>query len=283
MSLTRVWTPTGNNSPGGKKRLIVLHTMEGFTGPNGAADCAAYFQGPVGASSHVCIDNHHPGKLWECVSRGNGSWTQCAYNSVAVSAEQAGYASWSKDYWLNEQRTLLEVTAEWIAEETHALGIPIRALTDAEAQGGAAGVTYHSRLGPDGCGHSDPGSGYPLAEVIEWAQAGGVPQPEPEEEEEQMNGSMAAADQFAAVSFGNGSQRWIAFFADNDVQHKPPQRLRVVGWAGDNHVWWPIKEITVDPAHQKVTVDLGDHCAGVSIQRQGDPDDWAVIGYNLGK
>src|ERR1700748_1836795 len=102
MALTRVWTPSGNYSGGGSKRLLVIHTMEGFTGPSGAYDCAKYFQTDCGASSQVCIDNNR-GKIWECVSRNNGSWTQCNYNSASVSCEQSGFASWSRDYWLTHR------------------------------------------------------------------------------------------------------------------------------------------------------------------------------------
>ena len=171
MALKRVWTPTGSYSSGSKKRLIVIHTMEGFTGANGAKDCAIYFQGDVGASSQVCMDNNR-GTIWECVSRGNGSWTQCSYNSVSVSAEQSGYASWSKDYWLSNRDAQLHNMADWIAEESKALGIPIVLLSDSQAQGGSAGVTFHSRLGSSGCGHSDPGSGFPINEVLEWAKGG---------------------------------------------------------------------------------------------------------------
>jgi hypothetical protein len=174
MGLTRVWTPTGNYSGGSSKRLIVLHTTEGFTGPNGAYDCAVYFKGDVGASSQVCIDDHR-GKVWECVSRVNGSWTQCNYNSVSVSAEQCGYASWSRDYWLNSHGNLLHNTADWIAEEAKALGIPIRELSGPDG----SGVTYHSRLGSSGCGHSDPGSGYPLDKVLEWAGGSASTAPPP--------------------------------------------------------------------------------------------------------
>jgi hypothetical protein len=175
--LKRVWTPSGNYSGGGSKRLIVIHTMEGFTGPNGAKDCAIYFQGDVGASSHVCIDNNR-GTVWEGVSRGNGSWTQCQYNSVSVSAEQSGYASWSHDYWLTNRNNQLHNMADWIAEESRALGIPITLLSDSQAQGSGEGVTFHSRLGGAGCGHSDPGSGYPINEVLEWARGGGGVPPE---------------------------------------------------------------------------------------------------------
>jgi hypothetical protein len=171
VSLTRVWTPTGSYSGGSKKRLIVIHTMEGFTGANGAYDCAKYFQGDVGASSQVCIDNNR-GKIWEGVSRANGSWTQCQYNSVSVSCEQSGYASWSKNYWLANRDSQLHNIADWIAEESRALGIPIVLLSDSQAQGGSSGVTFHSRLGSGGCGHADPGSGWPVNEVLEWAKGG---------------------------------------------------------------------------------------------------------------
>jgi hypothetical protein len=184
MSLTRVWTPSGNYSGGGAKRLIVLHTTEGFTGSNGAYDCAKYFQTDCGASSQVCIDNNR-GKIWECVSRGNGSWTQCNFNSVSVSAEQCGFASWSRDYWLSSKSNLLHNTADWIAEEAASLGIPIVKLSSSQAQGGGRGICYHSELGSSGCGHSDPGGGYPIDQVIEWAKGGGGGAAPPEEQFEE--------------------------------------------------------------------------------------------------
>jgi peptidoglycan hydrolase-like protein with peptidoglycan-binding domain len=170
MALTRVWTPSGNYSGGSKKRLIVIHTMEGFTGSNGAYDCAKYFQGNVGASSQVCIDNNR-GKIWECVNRSNGAWTQCNYNSVSVSAEQSGYASWSRDYWHSNRSNQLHNMADWIAEEAGKLGIPITKISNPNS----SGVIYHSELGSTGCGHSDPGSGYPINDIIAWAKGGSSP------------------------------------------------------------------------------------------------------------
>lgn len=168
MALVRKWTPTGSYSSGGKKRLIVVHTMEGFTGPNGALDCAKYFQGNVGASSQVCIDNNR-GTIWEGVARANGAWTQCNFNSVSVSLEQSGYASWSRDKWLKEREPQLRNIADYIKEESKALGIPIKRLNSSQAQGGSAGICGHQDLGGSGCGHSDPGPNWPWAEVLEWA------------------------------------------------------------------------------------------------------------------
>jgi hypothetical protein len=169
MALKRVWTPSGNYSGGGTKRLLVIHSMEGFTGPNGAYDCAKYFQGDNGASSQVCIDNNR-GTIWECVSRTYGSWTQCSYNSVSISAEQSGYGSWSRDYWLNNRNNQLQNVAEWLAEESAKTGIPLNDLSASQAQSGGRGVVYHSELGYDGCNHSDPGAGWPIDVVLQMAR-----------------------------------------------------------------------------------------------------------------
>jgi hypothetical protein len=179
MALVRHWYPTGNYSSGGNKRLLVIHTTEGFTGSNGMYDCAIYFQGNVGASSHVIIDNFHPGHICEGVAPQYSAWTQCNYNSqTAASVEQCAYAAWSRSEWLNSKEPLLRNTAAWLAEESARFGIPLTELTDSQSQGSGRGVTYHSRLGSAGCGHSDPGSGYPLDVVLDWARGGGGVPPE---------------------------------------------------------------------------------------------------------
>ena len=185
MSLIRHWYPTGNYSGGGTKRLLIIHSMEGFTGKSGAKDCVIYFQGNVGASSHVCIDNNR-GEIWEGVARQNGAWTQCNYNSVSISCEQSGYASWSRQYWLDNRSNQLHNVADWLAEESKKTGIPLVKLTASQAQGSGRGIAYHSDLGNTGCGHHDPGAGWPLDKVLEWAGAssstpppssGGAPPP----------------------------------------------------------------------------------------------------------
>ena len=184
MALTRDWRPSPNytsSSGTSGKRLLVIHTTEGFTGSNGMYDLAAYFGGNVGASSDVGIDAFHPGRIVEMVSPYNNAWTQCNYNSATAAAvEQCAYASWSRDTWLGPKEPLLRNTAQWLAEESKRFGIPLVSLNDSQSQGSGRGVTYHSRLGSAGCGHSDPGSGYPLDVVLDWANqyAGGTP-PEP--------------------------------------------------------------------------------------------------------
>jgi len=291
MALTRVWTPSPNHSGGSTKRLMVAHSMEGFTGPNGAYDCARYFQGNVGASSQVCIDNNR-GKVWECVSRSRGSWTQCQYNSVSVSAELSGYAAWSRDYWLGQREPELRNLADWLAEESKALGIPLVKLTPSQAQGTGRGVCYHSDLGSAGCAHGDPGPGFPIDVVLEWAKGGTQPAPQPptpkppEEEGDDM-GMIQPGERFHSIAFANGRYNWISFFSDAGVEGKGEQVLRVVCWRSDNGgEYWPYGEVRVgkDARQQKATYDLDPaHCAGVSIQRQGDPATWATVSYNLGK
>jgi hypothetical protein len=152
--------------------------MEGFTGANGAYDCAKYFQGNVGASSHVCIDNNR-GKIWEGVSRGNSAWTQCNYNGAAIACEQSGYASWSRQYWLDNRDAQLHNIADWLREESQKTGIPLVDLSSSAAQGSGRGVCYHSELGSTGCGHSDPGAGWPLDVVLKWAGGSGGTTPPP--------------------------------------------------------------------------------------------------------
>lgn len=207
MALNRVWTPTKNYSSGGTKDFLVIHTMEGFTGPNGALDCARYFQGDVGASSQVCIDNNR-GTIWECVTRQYGSWTQCNYNSRSISCEQSGYASWSKDYWLTNRFNQLHNIADWLAEESKKTGIP---LINISGPNSGRGVIYHSELGSSGCGHSDPGNGWPITEVLAWAN-GGIGETPPQREN----------DVTAATALYNG-KKWRACIGnDNRIYYHDP-------------------------------------------------------------
>jgi hypothetical protein len=149
-------------------------------------DLAHYFAGDVGASSHVGIDNTHPGRIVEMVKPGHSAWTQCGYNGeTAAAAEQCGYASWSRTTWLNDKEPLLRNTAAWLAEESARWDIPLTDLSSSAAQGSGRGVCYHSELGSGGCGHSDPGTGYPLDVVLQWAReiaSGAQPIAPPEDE-----------------------------------------------------------------------------------------------------
>lgn len=251
MALKRVWTPTNNYSSGGTKTLFVIHSMEGFTGANGAKDCAIYFQGNVGASSQVCIDNNR-GTIWEGVARQYGSWTQCSYNSRAISCEQSGYASWSKDYWLTNRSNQLHNVADWLAEESAKTGIPLVKISDPNGRG----VIYHSNLGSTGCGHSDPGNGWPIDQVLAWAKG------------ESASVESEGMDMSASVSTYEGKQ-YFAYVAPNG-------NVCVNGGVVDpNSNAKSGAGIDIDPASGKKTVVFTSKNTGhvcTYIQYKGDPE-----------
>jgi hypothetical protein len=176
MGLNRVWMPSPNvSSRGGSAvRCIVFHTTEG------AQDYASlgnfFGSSSVEASSHVGIDNRTRGTIGEYVRRADKAWTQGNGNPYCVSAELCGpsgmAANWSRDYWLNNQRTLLENAADWLAEEAKFYGIPLTILSGSQAQGSGRGVCQHRDGGSAWGGHSDCGNGFPIDWVVQ--KAGGV-------------------------------------------------------------------------------------------------------------
>lgn len=178
MALRRVWIPSPNYNAGRSSacRLIVLHTAEGARTYESLGN---YFKGKVSASSHVGIDDKR-GEIGEYVKRNNRSWTQSSFNSVAVSVELCGFASWTRNEWLNNHQNMLRNCADWIAEEAKAFGIPIVKLSASQAQGNGRGICQHADLGARGGGHWDCGPGFPIDQVISWAKGGGTaPAPPP--------------------------------------------------------------------------------------------------------
>jgi hypothetical protein len=162
-------------------RLVVLHTAEGA---RTYQSLGSYFASPsAGVSSHTGIDDT-PGVIGEYVRRSDKAWTQGNANPYSVAAELCAFAAWSPAEWQLHQ-TMLANTAQWVAEECAAFGIPLRKLSAAQAQGGQAGVCQHVDLGAAGGGHWDCGPGFPMDQVIEMA-AGGAPAPGPTEQEGNM-------------------------------------------------------------------------------------------------
>jgi len=267
MSLVRHWYGTSNYSYSNlaDKDILVLHTTEGWgDSPNGMYDCIKYFQGNVGASSQVAIDAFHPGHICEGVSRANGAWTQCDQNYRAISAEQCGYAAWSREEWLGPRESLLRNAAAWLAEEHLATGIPLVELSESNSRTGR-GVTFHMRLGSGGCGHGDPGNNYPLREVLQWAIeiAGGgapsVPATPPEEDEDEMpylhvprRKPIPNSDQFedaVPIDFKLGGwykKLWIG----GDASGHGNVSVRAAFHKGNNV--WRNHNVYVDAAHNSV-------------------------------
>jgi len=168
MALKRVWIPSPNYSSRGGAgiRLIVLHTAEGAR----TIESLGSFFGNSSAqvSSHTGADDKQ-NTVGEYVKRGNKAWTSANANPVAVQIELCGFAAWTKSQWQNEHRNMLDNCAKWIAEESKALGIPIKRLSPSEAQGSGRGVCQHVDLGAWGGSHHDCGPGFPMDEVLKMA------------------------------------------------------------------------------------------------------------------
>lgn len=152
---------------GARPQLIVLHSTEGQNVPDSAADLAglaAFFDRlTTQASSHVATDSD--GNSSRMVPDDMKAWTCAGFNPVSLNIEQIGFAAQKE--WATAE---LRETARWIAYWSRKHNIPIR---EAAVMGGAVtrtGVIYHSALGAFGGGHSDPGAGYPLEKVLDYAR-----------------------------------------------------------------------------------------------------------------
>ncbi len=216
MPLNRVWIPSPNySSRGGSAiRLIVLHTTEGASTIESLGNWFGNAANQV--SSHTGADDK-PNTVGEYVRREQKAWTQANANPYCVALEMCAYAAWTLDEW-NQHPTMLANAAAWVAEEAQAFGIPIRALSASEAQGGAAGVCQHADLGAAGGGHWDCGSGFPMDRVIQMAQ-GGAPQPKPppvDLEEYPVNFLLVDSGASYLVDTQSG------FFLPNSPQADPP-------------------------------------------------------------
>jgi N-acetylmuramoyl-L-alanine amidase len=96
--MKRLRRPVRNQSSrgGARPRLIVLHTTEGHSrrGSSDLEGLAAWFDNPASqASAHKGIDAE--GNVVTMVPDSRKAWTQCAFNSVALSIEQVGFSSTS--------------------------------------------------------------------------------------------------------------------------------------------------------------------------------------------
>ena len=172
MALSRVQIPSPNYSTRGGATVttIVLHTAEGATTYQ---SLGSYFANPAsGVSSHVGIDDT-PGTVGEYVPRSGKAWTAANANPWAIQAELCAFAAWTAADWAAHPQ-MLASTAAWIAEEAAYFGIPLVALSAAQAQDpGTRGVCQHADLGAMGGGHWDCGPGFPLGQVLSMAAGGG--------------------------------------------------------------------------------------------------------------
>lgn len=162
-------SPNCSGRNGARPRLIVVHSTESdnITGSSrDLVNMAGYLSQPsTRASSHVIVDSD--GHSARIVGDGLKAWTCAYWNPVSLNVEQIGRASQS--HWSRDE---LRETARWIARWSKMYGIPAYkgAVNVNSGQVTRPGVVRHSELGARGGGHHDPGSSFPLDEVLALAR-----------------------------------------------------------------------------------------------------------------
>lgn len=153
---------------GTRPLIIVLHSTESQNIPDSIRDLQGigdfFNRLATQASSHVATDAD--GQSARYVPDDRKAWTCAGFNPVSLNIEQIGLAA-QKEWKVAELRE----TARWIAHWSLAHGIPITPGAVSGSHVTRAGVVYHSQLGSFGGGHSDPGGGYPLEKVLDYAFA----------------------------------------------------------------------------------------------------------------
>jgi hypothetical protein len=145
--------------PGSRILLAVLHDTEGGNVPKSSRDLVGLgnFFNVLSTQASSSVANDEDGQSARFVRDSRKAWTQGAFNSVAVSIEQIGFAS---DVWTSTKKEpqLLE-TARWLAYWSRHHGIPLVHST-------SRGVCQHRDLGLAGGGHVDVSASYPLGDVL---------------------------------------------------------------------------------------------------------------------
>ena len=156
---------------------IVLHDTESHD-EKGIGDIEGivnfWMGGPDKLGSQFIVDEE--GNIGQCGEPTELMFHTGGANTGSVGIEQIGFARFTKQTWEAEERIgqLVKVAKllAWLHTEYH---IPLRIST-------VSGVSTHamqSKIHPESLGHTDPGTGYPLADVLGMAlgyvRAGGWP------------------------------------------------------------------------------------------------------------
>lgn len=178
------WDPSPNYSSrnGTTVTGIVIHTAEG---PTDADSLGAYFaQVKVQVSSHAGVDDT---KRVNYVDSAFEAWTLRNGNPWTDNLEMCGFASWTRDQWL-QHPGMLQQAAEWVAERCHARNVPpVRITADDIRAGRRSGYFAHwdyTRGTGDGT-HWDVGQNFPWDTFAPLVQAAydGTPTPAPVEDD----------------------------------------------------------------------------------------------------
>ena len=141
---------------------VVLHDTESYdrVGVSDIRGIAEFFQRQgLGYGSHLVIDLE--GKTGRLVDDDRIGWHVGGANTGSLGIEQIGFGRFRRADWA-KRPAQLEKVARWLAWWSKRWGIPLTLAT-------GRGVCTHammSALHPESGGHTDPGFGYPLADVI---------------------------------------------------------------------------------------------------------------------
>lgn len=148
--------------------LIVLHSTEGG---GSAKNVAKYFESPnSGGSAHLVVDDN---ACYRCLPNTIVPWGAPGANTNGFHIEQLGYAAWTSSEWLKHPN-MLRRAAYKVAYHANLFHIPLTFVNAAGLKAGKRGVTTHAEVSkafPNNAGnHHDPGIGYPMSQVLEWAK-----------------------------------------------------------------------------------------------------------------
>lgn len=164
----RLLSPNRSSRNGARPRIITIHSTESPNRP-GSSDLLSVANWlcttAAKASSNVIVDDE--GRSVRLVPDSQKAWTQAWWNPWSLSIEQIGFAH-QTEWTRNEIREC----ARWCALWNKRFNIPLRKAKVNTSTGVIlnAGVIRHSELGVRGGNHSDPGKGYPMAEMLALAR-----------------------------------------------------------------------------------------------------------------
>jgi hypothetical protein len=141
----------------------VIHSTESPS----ARSSARYFQDPSsGGSTQIVLGEDGCYRSVEDLRIPAGA---PGANQDGLHVEVAGYAKWTREQWLQNAPVALEALPGVLRAWSDAYGIPLRHVDAAGLLRGERGVTTHAdvtKAYSKGEGHWDPGSGFPLEDVL---------------------------------------------------------------------------------------------------------------------
>jgi N-acetyl-anhydromuramyl-L-alanine amidase AmpD len=152
-------------------QAIVLHATCGSEGKRSAEACAAMFQDPAltpPRSCHFVVDTD---SIVNCVDENFVAW-HCGHNGNArsIGIELCGLASQTRAQWLDANSLpMLQLAARLVATLCKRFALPVALIDGNGLRRGDRGITTHDfirQAWPKDTNHTDPGSGFPLADFI---------------------------------------------------------------------------------------------------------------------